>query len=170
MIHDWERTEYKQLVTDVGFILDRWQWYFTIVGKNVWNCTDRNLEQKITQYMKNEHTNSINHEMHHRIYAVAWLFMIIDQTFHAMIMVIIYEILVFMDNIFHTYSVHDPYSKSIQSMFCTYRGKILARWSAWKIADAPARFPNYDFYHKMSQNKRNWSIVSFSNCELDCNP
>ena len=115
-----------------------------------------------TVYEKNEHTNSINHEMHHRIYAVAWLFMIIDQTFHAMIMVIIYEILVFMDNIFHTYSVHDPYSKSIQSMFCTYRGKILARWSAWKIADAPARFPNYDFYHKMSQNKRNWSIVSFS--------
>ena len=45
----------------------------------------------------------IEHEMHHRI-CMAWLFMIIDHNFHAMIVVIIYEILVFMDEIFiHTF-------------------------------------------------------------------
>ena len=37
--------------------------------------------------------------MYHRI-CMAWLFMIIDNNFHAMIVVIIYEILVLMDNIF----------------------------------------------------------------------
>ena len=40
------------------------------------------------------------------------VYMIIDHNFHAIIMVIIYEILVFIDNIFHAYftlfNVHAP--------------------------------------------------------------
>ena len=46
--------------------------------------------------------------MYHRI-CMAWLFMIIDHNFHAMVVVIIYEILVFMD--VHTYFLHDPYQQ-----------------------------------------------------------
>ena len=41
--------------------------------------------------------------------------MIIDHNFHAMTMVIIYDILVLMDNIFHTYFVHDPYFRYAES-------------------------------------------------------
>ena len=33
MIHDWERKEYKQLVTDVGFSVDRWDSRHVVGGE-----------------------------------------------------------------------------------------------------------------------------------------
>ena len=51
----------------------------------------------------------IRYEILHRI-CITWLFMIIDHNFHSMIMV-------FIDNIFHTYFVHDPYLVKDYHMF-----------------------------------------------------
>ena len=46
---------------------------------------------------------------HHRI-CIAWMFLIIDHNFHSMT-------IVFMDNIFHTYFVYDPYLVKDYGMF-----------------------------------------------------
>ena len=60
------------------------------------------MRPKVSFYLK----NSIEYEIHH-ITCIARLFMIIDN-FHGMIMVIMYKIFVFMDNIFLTHFMRDP--------------------------------------------------------------